>query len=64
MRELTPTLQDVQALIAVNPLAGEQLKALILARLLTESEQQLESQNSVSSNGVVEPATLLEPEVI
>lgn len=64
MRELMPTMADIQALMTVNPLAGEQLKALILARLLTEMEQQLELQSSGSSNGAVEPSTVLEPEVI
>jgi ABC-type uncharacterized transport system permease subunit len=41
MVQLSPTAEDYQALIANNPLAMEQLKAIIYARLLAERDEEL-----------------------
>lgn len=44
LRQLTPTEADIRALIDLNPLAGEQLKVIILNRLLEEAELRLTQQ--------------------
>ncbi len=56
MRELSPTIEDIHTLMALNPLAGEQLKTIILSRLLTEMEQPRPLEEAPSTNGVVDPA--------
>jgi ABC-type uncharacterized transport system permease subunit len=41
MVQLSPTAEDYQALIANNPLALEQLKAIVYARLLAERDEEV-----------------------
>jgi len=41
MAQLSPTAEDYQVLISNNPLAMEQLKAIIYARLLAERDEEL-----------------------
>ena len=41
MVQLSPTAEDYQVLISNNPLAMEQLKAIIYARLLAERDEEV-----------------------
>ena len=41
MAQLSPTAEDYQVLISNNPLAMEQLKAIIYARLLAERDEEV-----------------------
>lgn len=44
-RVLSATMEDVQKLCDMNPLAAEQLKSIILERMLNEAEAKLSVQN-------------------
>ena len=45
-RILEPTEEDIHRLIREYPLAGEQLKSIVLERLLDEAEKQIEQLNN------------------
>ena len=52
---LVPTSEDFQALLQQNPMAAEQLKSIILARLLAETEASLASlTNDESEDNIVQ----------
>ena len=53
MIQLSPTPEDYQVLLNTNPLAAEQLKSIVLARLLASKDEELtalKEENDNSSN--------------
>ena len=53
-REVHYMDRDIAVLLQKNPMAAEQLKGIILERLLSEAELRLATQNGVPSEGVAE----------
>jgi hypothetical protein len=51
------TWEDVEQLMARNPLAAEQLKNIVLRRMLTEAEEMGEGLHAVEPLGATEPAS-------
>ena len=53
-REVQYTDRDIAVLLSRNSLAAEQLKGIILERLLAEAETKLSAQNGSYDNSIYE----------
>ena len=54
MVQLSPTAEDYQVLISNNPLAMEQLKAIIYARLLAERDEEVAALKAERAENVTD----------